>query len=312
MNCSDLIRILCPLCGKDRTRYERTLRGFTLERCCNCGMVFANPQYTQEKMQHLYHSRDTDALIKLYSQTATDTVLADIDRLLVAIEAILPGRGRILDFGCGPGYLMERADQRRWDAHGIDFGTWVEKAALARGLRNVHVGSLRDRGFSDGFFDVVCANQVLEHLAAPKDELSEIRRTIRPNGLFYASVPNYRCLSILLGRDDFELNEPPQHVNYFTPKTLCSLLRGCGFVVLKVSTGGGLKWENLLGRRIESDIAKAYRSVGSSSDGSLCNEQLTGWPGGRVIKDMMRPLVTELLYRKVKVGMCLEVFARRP
>jgi SAM-dependent methyltransferase len=311
MDSSDLIRIPCPLCGGSSTRYERTVRGFALERCRHCGMVFANPQYTQERMQHLYHDRDTDKLIQLYAQAATTAVLADIDRLLDEVEGILPGRGRILDFGCGPGYFFERAGQRGWDAHGIDYGSWVEKAAASRGLRNVHVGPLRDQGFSDGFFDVVCANQVLEHLAVPKDDLREIRRTIRPGGLFYASVPNYHCLSILLGRDDFELNEPPQHVNYFTPKSLCSLLNACDFEVLRVSTYGGLKWENLLGRPIESDIAAAYRNVESAPDGPPGNGKRNGSAETPFMKRMMRPLVKTLLYRMAKVGMCLEVFARK-
>jgi SAM-dependent methyltransferase len=274
-------------------------------------MVFANPQYTQEKMRHLYHDRDTDHLIKLYAQSATSAVLADIDRLLDDVEAALPGRGRILDFGCGPGYFFERAGQRGWDAHGIDFGSWVEKASLARGLRNIHVGALSDQGFADGFFDTVCANQVLEHMAAPKDDLKEIRRTIRHGGLFYASVPNYRCLSILFGRDDFELNEPPQHVNYFTPKSLCRLLEDCGFEILRTSTYGGLKWENLLGRRISSDIAEAYRGGASGPDAVSGNGAIIGPARTPLIKRMLHPAVKTFFYRLAKVGMCLEVFARR-
>ncbi len=227
------------------------------------------------------------------------------------MESLFPERGRLLDFGCGPGYFFERAGQRGWDAYGIDYGSWVADAARGRGLSNVHVGALRDQGFPSGFFDVVCANQVLEHIALPSDDLGDIRRVLRPGGLFYASVPNYHCLSILLGRDDFELNEPPQHVNYFTPKSLCGLLRASGFDILRVSTYGGLKWENLLGRQIKSDIAEAYRSESAESN-SLSGEPVAPAASTPLVKRALKPVIKSLLYQKAKVGMCLEVFARRP
>lgn len=292
-------------------RYERTVREFTLERCRRCGMVFANPQYSQEKMQRVYHDRDTDKLIRLYAQAATPAVLAEFDRLLDKVDAMRPGRGRLLDFGCGPGYFFERAGQRGWEAHGNDYGSWVEQAAAVRGVKNVHVGPLRDQGFPDGYFDVVCANQVLEHIPFPKEDLREVGRVLRPGGLFYVSVPNYQCLSIVLGRDDFELNEPPQHVNYFTPKSLGGLLTACDFEILGVSTYGGLKWENLIGRRIESDIATAYRNVGVVSAAPPANGKASDPAGEPLLKKIARPLVDTLLYRMAKVGMCLEVFTQK-
>jgi SAM-dependent methyltransferase len=307
-----LVRVPCPICGDSGAAYERTVRGFDLERCRKCGMVFANPQYSEEGLLDLYQSRklSDDGLIELYAQLTTSTVLADIDRVLGELEATLPGRGRILDFGCGAGYFLERALKRGWDAYGVDFGSWIYKAAAARSVANVYVGPLQDHKFPDGFFDVICANQVLEHLSSPKADLGEIRRTIRSGGLFYCNVPNYHCLSILLGRDDFELNEPPQHVNYFTPKSLRTLLETCRFKVLRTSTYGGLKWENLIGRPITSDIANAYRCEAPAALSSAVDWKPNGSAQNPLIKRLLFPAVKFLLYRLAQVGMCVEVFAR--
>lgn len=304
-----LIRVPCPVCGDNRVCYERTVRGFDLDRCLACGMIFVNPQYGPESLATLYHDREnSDELIQLYARLTTPGVLADIERIIVELEMILPGQGRILDVGCGAGYFLERAVKRGWDGHGIDFGSWVRKATAVRGLTNVYVGSIFDCKFMNGSFDVVSASQVLEHLPNPKRDLEEIRRIIRPGGLIYANVPNYQCLSILLRRDDFELNEPPQHVNYFTPKTLKNLLQKSGFEVLQTSSYGGLKWENLIGRPIHSDVAEAYRDKTFRLDqkSSMASTDIQSR-----LKRIIFPCVKHLLYRLAKVGMCVEVFARR-
>lgn len=72
-------------------------------------------------------------------------------------------------------------------------------------------------------------------------ELKDIQRVLRPGGLLLLQAPNYRTLSILLGRDDFRLNTPPQYLNYFTPKTLRKLLLQNGFRVMQMRTGERLE-----------------------------------------------------------------------
>src|SRR5262249_26122198 len=133
------------------------------------------------------------------------------------------------------------------------------EAARRRKVPHFHQGLLSDQHFPDEWFDAVCAQQVLEHLPDPARDLAEIRRVLRPGGVLYVNVPNYRCLSILLGRDDFELNWPMEHVNYFRPGTLRKLLDRCGFDVLRTSTFGGVKWENIVGKPTQSDESRARR-----------------------------------------------------
>jgi SAM-dependent methyltransferase len=69
-----------------------------------------------------------------------------------------------------------------------------------------------------GRYDVVCAFQVLEHVAAPRSFLSAAVRCLRPNGRLMVSVP---------GEDSFAgfahwdiLNMPPHHVTRWTDDCL--------------------------------------------------------------------------------------------
>jgi hypothetical protein len=153
--------------------------------------------------------------------------------------------------------------------------------------------------------------QVLEHLPRPREELLEVRRVLRSGALFYANVPNYRTLPIMAGRDDFVLNAPMAHVNYFTPGTLAELCRRANFAVLATSSFGGLKWENLFGRPYLSEEVRSAQ--GLPTDGqptvavtpSTASADATSPPGGW--KRHLRPI----LNRWLKVAMTLEVFARK-
>ena len=126
-------------------------------------------------------------------------------------------------------------------------------------------------------------------------------------------VPNYRSLSIVCGVDDFELNMPPQHINYFSAESLYKLVSSSQFMDIDMRTSGGLKWENFLGRSIRSDIAAAYRpgeATGSEGNGSTSafHQQRTA----ARFKDVIRAsIVKPILYDRLKLGMMLSLTGRR-
>jgi SAM-dependent methyltransferase len=275
-----------------------------------------NPQPLPGALSQHYRVRDTERLIELYSRiAATPSVRLLCQQRLDWLEALMPERGRLLDFACADGFFFEQAQKRGWDAHGVDCGEWTKDAAKARGLNNLHVGDLANLGFPDHHFDVVYAAQVFEHLTDPKADLRQLYRILRPGGLLYIDVPNYRTLPILFGRDDFVLNAPPQHVNYFTPRTLRLLLESHNFTDVRMTSTDGLKWEMLLGRRTRSDIQDVYRSnqsehsqTGRSKPESAPAEDARN---SRIKGFVRAALVRPLLYRGLKIGMTLSAYARR-
>lgn len=105
----------------------------------------------------------------------------------------------LLDVGCGPGTIT--VDLARRVAPGLVVGIdtateiIVQADGLARdeGVHNVRflVGSAYELDFPDASFDVVHAHQVMQHLADPVAAMREIRRVLKPGGLFAARDVDY-------------------------------------------------------------------------------------------------------------------------
>ncbi len=114
-----------------------------------------------------------------------------------------PGNGRrILDVGCGNGYLAELLTQRGYDVTGIERPEGVSRqfpdsvrflpADLERGLPAL------DR------YDVIICADILEHLRDPGGLLRSLKPHLAPNGYFLCSLPNsgniHFRLTVLSGR----------------------------------------------------------------------------------------------------------------
>jgi SAM-dependent methyltransferase len=96
---------------------------------------------------------------------------------------------RVLDYGCGGGTVVRLGVARGLDIEGVD--TYAgDYDALRRKLpAGVQSRIHRIDGplpFPDAAFDVVVSNQVFEHIADPPRVLAEIRRVLKPGGVFLA------------------------------------------------------------------------------------------------------------------------------
>lgn len=115
-----------------------------------------------------------------------------------AILAALKPQHRILDLGAGAG-VVSQMNFRGLAARvcGVDPDLRV---AVNPHLDEGKVGTGEHIPYPDDSFDLVFADNVLEHLADPESVFREVRRVLKRGGLFLAKTPNKRHYMALTAR----------------------------------------------------------------------------------------------------------------
>lgn len=112
-------------------------------------------------------------------------------------------RGKsVLDLGCGGGFMAEALKERGATVTGVDLSEAAIGAARQHAKLNglqidYCVGGGESLPFADGIFDIAICVDVLEHVEDLNRVLSEIRRVLRPNGLFLFDTINRTLLALL-------------------------------------------------------------------------------------------------------------------
>lgn len=117
---------------------------------------------------------------------------AKVRRRLAEIAASAPARSRMLDLGCGTGFLLNLAHDLFDRIDGVDATrAMLDRVDLSPGNITLHQGVVEDLPFGDGTFDVATAYSFLDHLADHRPVLQEAARVVKPGGKLYVDlVPN--------------------------------------------------------------------------------------------------------------------------
>jgi len=130
---------------------------------------------------------------------------------------------RVLDCGCGGGYGSAYLTKNgAKEVIGIDLSKWaIEQAKILYSENNLKfmVMDATDLKFKDSNFDVVLSFQVIEHLKDYKKHLLEVKRVLKPRGIFIISTPNKNIISLNREKPVF-----PFHIKEFYPQELSNLL----------------------------------------------------------------------------------------
>lgn len=217
-----------------------TIGAYSVIDCRLCGFRHVMPLPPRALLQQLYldtyYTEDKPRYIEEYAEDAAWWDLVYSERLYTLGRSLLYGRS-VLDVGSGPGGFLKVAQRHGWHAVGVE----PSKAAAAFSQ------TLSDALVINREFDAVTSadvrapvdaihmSEVLEHVLEPRATLRRAASLLREDGLICVVVPNdYNPLQLQLrghvgnGGRPWWL-APPQHLNYFTPRTLRHLLRDVGF-----------------------------------------------------------------------------------
>jgi len=147
---------------------------------------------------------------------------------------------QLLDIGCAHGFMLEAAQQRGFQASGIDISPAVS-VARQQGF-NVYDRPLHELGLSANTFDIITLIDVLEHVPDPRRLMQEVCRILKPKGAVLIVTPDIGSWIARIMKDSWP-HYKSEHIFYFNRRSLCMLLRKTGFSVEHV--GRAFKYLNL-------------------------------------------------------------------
>ena len=141
-------------------------------------------------------------------------------------------KGRLLDIGCQDGDMCYLMHQEGFEVCGVDIDR--ERIIKAKQKYQQIEFKYADCGnkipFSDDFFDVVWAGDVIEHICNTDIFVNEINRVLKVRGLFALSTPAHDMI-----KKHFDPEFP--HYRFYTLKSLKNVLEKRGFRIIKVKFG---------------------------------------------------------------------------
>ncbi len=245
----------CPICGRGNANEPalRYSRGeWNLKQCSQCALVYLENAPTYEALESefawekTYHAekirrRKGKALSYLLSDAAKKVKLVIRGRKVRAKEQRFIrryiGTGRMLDVGCGAGRTLINLPQSI-TPYGIEISPYLagvsQQYCGPRGGQVVRNNALDGMDeFDADLFDGIMMRAFLEHETEPRTLLDKARRVLRAGGRIIIKVPNYGCVNRVVRGNRWCGFRFPDHVNYFTPRTLRRLIQEAGYRVLR-------------------------------------------------------------------------------
>ncbi|MDS4020261.1 MAG: class I SAM-dependent methyltransferase [Candidatus Competibacter sp.] len=225
---------VCPACGVF-TAHDTILHknGCDILRCRKCGLGRAEAPdfkprdyYTANYFTGGYADGYADYL------GAEPVLRREFRGTLSLLRRYVPN-GRLLDVGCAYGFFLQEA-KSHFQVSGIEIVAEAAAHARANGL-DVVTGTLDASVMQDlGRFDVITMLDVIEHLPAPHDTLSLLSQSLLPGGILVITTGDFGSLSARLSGNSWRLMTPPQHLWFFTQKSIMMLAEKYGLMVARV------------------------------------------------------------------------------
>ena len=253
----------CPICRGIRPQVRSDWHYI----CTTCGFEYSSllPQIETRTVGLINEVRRQKALEQLRRKNAEQVLDA-----LAGLRRLVPGS--LLDVGSAYGWFLRVAQERGMEVLGIEPEHAIAAAARASGL-TVRDGFFPSAVHPNERFDVICFNDVLEHIPNPERIMLASAERLKPGGLLSVVIPLqtgifYRTANWLAR---FGINGPldrmwqksfhSPHLSYFRQAHLEELARRAGlqpvlFRTLESVARHGL-WERIRYNRASNTAISA-------------------------------------------------------
>jgi 2-polyprenyl-3-methyl-5-hydroxy-6-metoxy-1,4-benzoquinol methylase len=177
------------------------------------------PKPSLEKLPNYYESDDyishTDGKRSLFERAYHFIKGIALKNKLKLINA-QSSKGKLLDIGAGTGDFLVVAKNDGWQITGIEPSAKAKGIAINKGITFAEsLAHLESKSF-----DVITMWHVLEHVPNLDENITELKRLIKPSGTIIVAVPNFKSFDANFYGRHWAAFDVPRHIWHFSKTSI--------------------------------------------------------------------------------------------
>ena len=275
----------CPLCKSGHFLNDREVidhavskEKFILCRCTQCNLLFTNPRPKKKEIEPYYefpqYYSHTDSTTTFTEKIYNRVRKVNIRKKVRLIESLIP-KGKILDYGCGAGFLLQALKTRGWEIDGMEPNAKARKKASL--LTNQKIYKSTAFFEEKPKYDVITLFHVLEHIHSLRKTLNKLKKALNPNGYILIAVPNYKSLDAVKYQESWAGWDVPRHLYHFSNESIVNLADQFNLAVHE-------KIPMIFDSYYVSLLSEKYKNPESNAFTNYINAMRLGWQSNQKAK----------------------------
>jgi len=223
----------CYYCGSEQHSFYAEENGFSLVKCCACGLLFVENRPDGHEISQA-HKQGKHGGIKEFKVTGRFSP-GRIPPYLRVLEDLFGGdlgnKKTWLDVGCGHGEFMiavQKYSSGEISVTGTEPNVYKQESAQKRGLS---VGFF-DIETHTGKYDIISMLNVYSHLPEPPTFINSLKRLLNPGGELILETGDTVHLS---AKDHYRPFYLPDHLSFASESIVLGILERLDFEILIIS-----------------------------------------------------------------------------
>lgn len=234
-----LQHINCPVCsGNDKAKLFSILHNKSqvlqilgindkniladVVQCNICAHKYMTPVIQEELMNEYY------SVLNSEFYNATNDKLTNLnEKEYYNYSNIIKGyksRGKVLEIGCGKGFLLKTLAEQGFDCSGIEPSPKAYEFAKNVLKLNVENSFLTGSSFYKEKFDVIILIDVAEHILNMQVFMEEVNTVLKEGGIIFIGTGNIESFNAKFAAANWAYFVSWEHVSFFNKKSMRYLL----------------------------------------------------------------------------------------
>ena len=215
----------CPACGSANERVLFRKSGGVYVACNKCSMVYLNPVFKDEILEHHYRNNH---------ELQGEAVSSDIDfyrqiylKGLGIISSCVPDGKNILDVGCSTGVFLDIAKNGGWQTFGLELNE--KESIISKQKGHVIKEEMIESVNFDEKFSAITLWDVFEHIKDGHGFLNQAKRLLRDDGVIFIQSPSRDSLAARIMQSSCNMFDGLEHVNLYGYESLSIVAASAGY-----------------------------------------------------------------------------------